>query len=125
MPDDVTVEVVNGPKVAAMWRGVTEDLDHLDPAMGRALAIALDAAAAAAPRRTGRLSSSHAMQPGSARNRVNLANTAPYARLVHGGTRYVRARPWLADAIRSSEPRWAAALDAQVQAGLDRRAAAT
>jgi len=123
--DEVTVEIVNGAKVDAMWRGVTGDLEHLDGAMTRALAVALDAAQASAPRRTGRLAGSHQLGPGAGANRVNVANVAPYARLVHGGTRWMAARPWLADAFRSTEPRWAAALAAEVQTELDRRAVAT
>jgi hypothetical protein len=123
--DDVTVTITNGPRVAAMWRGIDEDLAHLDGAMAKALAVALDAAQTAAPRATGLLAASHALGPGAGPNRVNLSNRAPYARLVHSGTRYLRARPWLADALTSTEPRWSAALAAQVQTGLDRRATAT
>ena len=125
MTDQVAVEIVNGPQVAAMWRGITTDLEHLDDPMTRALAIAVDAAQSGAPRRTGRLAGSHGTAPGAGANRLTVTNTAPYARLVHNGTRYLRARPWMTDAITSSEPRWLGALTDGVQAGLDRRAAAT
>jgi len=125
MADDVTVEVVNAGRVDAMWRGITADLEHLDGAMAKALGIALDAAQASAPRATGFLAASHTLGPGAGAGRVNVGNTAGYARMVHGGTRYLRARPWLADALTSTEPRWLAALGADVQHELDERAGAT
>jgi 3-oxoacyl-ACP reductase-like protein len=125
MADDVTVEVVNGARVDAMWRGVTADLEHLDDPMTKALRVALDAAQSSAPRRTGLLAASHRIGPGAGANRVELGNTARYARIVHNGSRYLRARPWLADAVTSSEPQWVAALAQQVQGRVDDRARAT
>lgn len=124
MPDDVTVTVVNGARVDAMWRGVTADLEHLGDPLARALGVALDAAAQSAPRRSGLLAGSHGVTASGA-NRARMVNTAPYAGFVHSGTRYLQGRPWLARALESTQSRWTADLSAQVQAGLDARAAST
>jgi hypothetical protein len=86
-------------------------------------AVVVPAAAGAAPRgRTGRLAGSHRAErigPAAA----SVVNTAPYARYVHGGTRYVAPRPWLLQVLESAP--WVDELAAELQAGLDAAAART
>jgi hypothetical protein len=49
-----------------------------------------------------------------------LANGQPYAPPVHWGTRYMRARPWLLDAARSTEDSWMDGMWGHVQQLLDK-----
>jgi hypothetical protein len=124
--DDVSVEWVNRAKVEAMFAGITDDLEHLgDPVTSALRAVVVPAATAAAPHASGRLAGSHAADRGADPLTARVTNAAPYARMVHNGTRYLPARPWLADTLDRTGPQWTDAVTAALQADLDEKASRT
>lgn len=126
MTDDVTVEWVNRAAVDTMFAGITADLEALgDPITAALRAVVVPAAAAAAPHATGRLAGSHDAGRGGDKLTGRVTNAAPYARMVHDGTRYVPARPWLVQTVDATAPQWTDAVTAALQADLDERAART
>jgi HK97 gp10 family phage protein len=122
---DLQVTVVNATAVAAMWADVTGSLEHIgDPLTVAVAAVIVPAAAARAPRATGRLAGSHiATREGA--TAATVTNTAPYARFVHYGTRYQTGRPWLAEVLTANATRLTDALTDALQTDVDRAAART
>lgn len=89
----------------------------LSPA-NRVMASTVDRAASAlVPRRSGRLAGTGAVAVGP--DGWTMTYGAPYAAFVHWGTRYMRARPWLAEAVNRTEEEWSAQLAHHVQGLLD------
>lgn len=87
-----TYEVEGADRLAATLERAADHLDDLDQTAGPDAARTLAREAAqSAPRRTGRLASSHHADTAS------VVVSAPYAPFVHYGTRYMRGRPWLTD----------------------------
>lgn len=87
----------------------------LSPAHREAAKLAL--AASRPPRATGALAAADRAEV--TRAGWGLVNGKPYAVAVFGGTRHMRARPWLLTAATSTEPRWVDAYRTHVQQLLD------
>ena len=69
------------------------------------------------PHRTGALAAANVTE--SHATGWGISNGQPYAPPVHWGTRYMRARPWLLDAAKSTEDAWMDDLTQHVQQLLD------
>jgi hypothetical protein len=124
--DEVSAELVNGPQVAAMFAGITKDLQALgDPITAALQRIVVPAAAAAAPHATGALSGGHTAQRGSTAGAGAVSNRMPYAGYVHNGTRWLTGRPWLSDTLERTMPDWTDAVTAALQTELDEKASKT
>jgi hypothetical protein len=74
-------------------------------------------ASADVPRSSGALAASETVTVSG--DGWGIAYSKPYAVPVHWGTRYLRARPWLMTAARSTEDRWMDQLTEHVQQLLD------
>lgn len=99
-------QVVGAERCAATLLAAGERLEHLDHAAAGTSRVVAAAGAMRAPRRTGRLAMSVRAAPngGTAVAQTSLV----YAPYVHWGTRYMRARPFLTDAARQTQPVWQA-----------------
>jgi hypothetical protein len=123
VPDDISVDVVNGPAFTAALERMRRDLDQPKDPLEAAARHLVALAAAAAPHRTGRHAGSHRALPAGGR-RVRVAAETPYGAPIHWGwpAHGIRREPWLvATWLRNPAPR--EAMTAQVQAGLDKQAA--
>lgn len=108
-------EIVGADRLASTAAEAAEALARLD--LSDAGRIITAAAAATAPRATGRLAGAHTTteHPGG----VTITNAARYAIPVHQGWAGAAARPWLARAAESTQPAWLAALEDDTQKILD------
>ena len=110
------VQVVGAERCAATLRASGERLEHLDHAAAGASRVVAAAGAGKAPRRTGALAMSVRPMPEGA---TGAAGTSlRYAPYVHWGTRHMRARPFLTDASRQTEPIWLALYTADADRAL-------
>lgn len=83
-----------------------DDLKEVHAAVAEYVAVR---AAAAAPRRTGRLAGTVRGNRARARATVSAGRASvPYAGPIHWGwpARGIREQPWIADAARALEPQW-------------------
>lgn len=98
------VQVVGAERCQATVLAAAEQLDHLGRAAASSSQVVAASGGAKAPRRTGTLAMSvHAMPQGGT---AAAGTTVRYAPYVHWGTRYMRARPFLTDAARQTQPVW-------------------
>jgi hypothetical protein len=125
MADQVTVRVTNeaafSSALADMRAGVAAPTGPLEAA-GREL---VRAAQAAAPRLSGRLAGSHRALP-AAGHTVRVTADTPYAAVIHWGWpgHGIRRQLWLvATWLRNPAP--VQKMSEQIQAGIDKAAAAT
>lgn len=97
-----SVQLVGAERCQATLGLAAERLDHLDHAAASSSRVVAAAGAMKAPRRTGRLAMSVRAAPdgGTAIAQTSLV----YAPYVHWGTRHMRARPFLTDAARQTQP---------------------
>ena len=92
-----TYRIEGADNLARTVDRAADRLEQIDQTAGPEAARSLAREAAqAAPRRTGRLASSHRAAAGE------VVVTARYAPYVHWGTRYMRGRPWLTDTAQRS-----------------------
>ena len=91
-------------------------LDLSEPNAQAARLVAGDADARV-PKATGALAASRTISVSGTGWGIGYGR--PYAALVHWGTRYMRARPWLIQAARDAEPTWMDDLTEHVQHLLD------
>jgi HK97 gp10 family phage protein len=96
-----------------------QQLQEMGDAHRQASAIIASAAAAAAPRRTGRLAGSVRASASAKQGMVEV--TAPYAGPIHWGwpSRNIDAQPFAMNAARSTEPQWIKFYEAEVQKAID------
>jgi len=82
--------------------------------------IVLMAARAGAPKRTGRLAASG--QAGGNPEQAQATFTVPYANPIHWGwpARNIKPQPFLTNAVRTTEPVWAAAYERKLQDTIDK-----
>jgi hypothetical protein len=117
----VQIEGLNA--LARTMRKAGEDLADLKDANRAAGDIVASAAAAMAPRRTGRLASS--IRPARAAGRASVMAgraSVPYAPPIHWGwpARHIAAQPFLSNAAQQTESIWLPKYLADVQAALDK-----
>ena len=110
----MTVTVEGADRLAATMRqaadGLGMDAVQLDVAR-------LIAAACKPPRRTGRLAAS--IQPSTDANRAVVSVGAPYANCVEYGTKYMRPRLFLTNAIEQTQSKWLGVYEVEAQRLLD------
>ena len=105
------------------FKALVGDLADFKAANAKALAVVVPAAAARAPRRTGRLAAS--VRGNRAANRATVlagGATLPYVGPIHWGwpARKIEAQPFAADAAADTQPTWLPAYEADVQAAINR-----
>ena len=125
MADGFTVEATNGAKFAACLDQIRSETAEPKAALDAAARQLVIAAAAAAPRRTGRLAGSHRVLPAAGKS-VRVTADTPYAAPIHWGWpgHGISRQPWLvATWLRDRRP-MDKAVEA-VQAGIDKAAAST
>lgn len=120
---EVGVRVEGLATLTRTMRKAGEDLADLKDANAAAAAVVVGAAAAMAPRRSGRLAASIRGSRAAGRARV-LAGRAsvPYAAPIHWGwpARRIGAQPFLTDAAVATEGQWLPQYLKDVQAALDK-----
>lgn len=98
------VQVVGAERCAATLSRAGDRLAHQERAAAGTSRVVAAAGRAGAPRRSGTLAMSVRAAP---QGGTGVAMTSlRYAPYVHWGTRYMRARPFLTDAARQTEPVW-------------------
>lgn len=125
---DVKVTVDGARELRRAMKAAGEDLRQLTAVHRRVGSIVTAAAAAQAPRRTGRLAGS--VRPSATRTRARVAvgrASVPYAGPIHWGwpARNIEANPFIADAARSTEPEWTRVYRSEVDALIEKVARAT
>lgn len=105
-----------GPELVARLTHAQDGL--LDLTDANRDAVELVARSENTPHATGALDASNRTQAHA--TGWGLTNGQPYAPPVHWGTRYMRARPWLLDAARSTEDSWMDGLTQHIQQLLDK-----
>jgi hypothetical protein len=119
---DVGVRVEGLATLTRTMRKAGEDLADLKDANARAAQVVVSAAAAMAPRRSGRLASSIRGTRAAGRARVQAGRASvPYAGPIHWGwpARRIGAQPFLTDAAQATEGTWLPQYLKDVQAALD------
>ena len=125
MADGITVEARNGPAFTACIDAIARDVAEPRDAVTAAGRELVTVAAAAAPRRTGRLAGSHRLVPATSKS-VRVTVDAAYAAVIHWGWpgHNIHRQPWIvATWLRDRRPMDAAT--GAVQAGIDKAAART
>lgn len=98
----VNVKITNLPQIRAAFSNAPSLMtEHLNDAIKRASLVIQRQSMINSPVLTGRLRASHQTIFGSLK--ATILPTAEYAIYVHQGTRYMRARPFLYDAVRSEQ----------------------
>ena len=97
------------------------DLSDLKSANAKVLAVVVPAAAARAPRRTGRLAAS--IRGNRAANRATVlagGATLPYVGPIHWGwpARHIDPQPFAADAAEQTQPAWLPAYETDIDAAI-------
>lgn len=110
-----TVSVEGADRLAQTLDAAGRRLDQLDHT--EAGQIIADEAARQAPRRTGRLASSHTTE--TTPDGVRVTNPVRYATPQHQGWAGNPGRPWLATAAQATEARWLHTLEGEAQQVLD------
>lgn len=119
---DVTVRVDGLRKLRRELREFAGNCDDLKAANAAAAQIVATAAAAGAPRRSGRLAASVRGNRAVSRAQVRAGGAAlPYAGPIHYGwpAHNITAQPFVTDAAQRTEPTWRAAYEAGVQQAVD------
>lgn len=109
------VDETGGPELLARLAHAHDGI--LDLADANRDAVQLVARSLHTPHATGALEAHN--QATATGTGWGIANGLPYAPPVHWGTRYMRARPWLLDAARSTEDEWMDGYEKHVQSLLD------
>lgn len=112
----VTVE--GADRLAATLSVAAADLGNLDHAAAATSRVVATAGRYNAPRRTGVLAASVRAMPEGGTGAVGTS--VRYAPFVHYGTRYMRARPFLTNATRQTEPVWVGLYTADADRALAR-----
>lgn len=97
-------QVIGAERCSATLKAAGERLAHLDAAAAGTSRVVAAAGAMRAPKRTGLLAMS--VRPMSDSGTAAAGTSLRYAPFVHWGTRHMRARPFLTDAARQTEPVW-------------------
>lgn len=98
------------------------ELADMRPVNRQAANIVRGAARPAAPRRTGRLASSHRTKITKTQAIITAGSTSvPYAGPIHWGwdRRHIKANPWLSTVAQNTEPEWQAVYQDALQTILD------
>jgi hypothetical protein len=107
MPDDaVGVDIKNQAAFTACLDAIRKSIDEPDTALNAAGRELVTAAAAAAPKATGRLAGAHRLLPAAGRA-IRIVADTPYAAVVHWGWpgHGIRRQPWLiATWLRNPQP---------------------
>jgi hypothetical protein len=116
------VEVVGGRELRRRMRQLEVDTADLKDANATVAATVAVAAAARAPRRSGRLASTGRGNRAAGRAVVTFGGAAaPYAAPIHYGwpARGIEGDPFVADAAQDTEPQWLSVYEAAIQRLVD------
>jgi HK97 gp10 family phage protein len=115
----VNAKVLGVDELTSTMHKAGEALAAMDSAHGKASAMIASAAAAAAPRRSGRLASSVRAGKGGGKGTVDV--TAAYAGPIHWGwpSRHIDPQPFAMNAARATEPQWIKFYEEETQKALD------
>jgi hypothetical protein len=125
MADSYSIDITNKAAFDAMLADVAATFTDMREPLTAGARELLAEGQAAAPKRTGRLASSHQALGGEDR-RIRIVATAPYAAPIHWGypRHGIRRQPWLtATWLRSPNPM--AKITDTVQSKIDRAASRT
>lgn len=120
--DTTTLRVAGVDELVRTLRRAGRDLEDLGDAHRKAADIVADAAAARAPRRTGRLAGSIRATRQPRRARIEAGRPAiPYAGPIHWGwpAHHITAQPFLVEGADDTEARWLDEYETAVQAACD------
>lgn len=111
------------PQLRRQLRQFAGDVSDLKDANTEAAAIVASAAAARAPKRTGRLAASIRGNRAVGRAQVRGGGArVPYAGPIHWGwpVRHITPQPFVVDAAQATEHVWMAAYETQLHKAIDR-----
>lgn len=114
---DVDVETDGLPELVGRLSRARDGILDLSEPNAQAARLVAAQADGAVPKATGELAASRTVTVTGTGWGIGYGK--PYAPFVHWGTRRMRARPWLTDAARDTEPTWMDDLTTHVQHLLD------
>jgi hypothetical protein len=119
----VTAQLAGTANLVATLHTAAGELADLKDANGRASQLITASAAAAAPRRTGRLASTGQAATADGRAVITFGgNSARYAPVIHWGwpKRHIRPREFASHAAQRTEPQWIEFYRTDVETAIDR-----
>jgi hypothetical protein len=117
------VRVTGVRQLQSTLRRAGVDVGELKNANNRAAQLVAGVARPRSPRKTGRLASTVRANRATGQAVILAGNASvPYAGPIHWGwpARNIKAQPWIAAAAVSTEPRWVALYEADINRALSR-----